>query len=106
MGPNCSHLSPLNRRSCICLIGAKSVGLVFIVIPGSRLVVLKSLMSAACFMTFSRVRLSPHCSSTWARVCAWLYPQSHSYRHDCLPENPWREIRRTPSCQDHPSIWD
>ena len=36
--------------------------------PGSIISVEKSLMLAACVMTFSRVRLSPHCCKTWTRV--------------------------------------
>jgi hypothetical protein len=42
VGPNSSQASPLKLLSCTCLIGAKSIGLVLIVMPGSRLVVLKS----------------------------------------------------------------
>src|SRR5260370_9228153 len=41
-GPNSSHRSPLNLLSFICWIGAKSFGLVLIVMPGSRLVLLNS----------------------------------------------------------------
>jgi len=50
------------------LIGAKSVGLVLIVIPGNSIGTVKSCKFAACFMTFSRVRLSPHCFSTCTSV--------------------------------------
>ena len=32
IGPNGSHFSPLNLLNCTCLIGAKSVGLVLMVI--------------------------------------------------------------------------
>ena len=34
IGPNRSHVSPLNRCICNCSIGAKSVGLVLIFVPG------------------------------------------------------------------------
>ena len=64
MGPNSSHVSSLNLLSWTCLIGAKSIGLVLIVIPGRRFVVRKPLRFAASFITLSRVRLSPHCFST------------------------------------------
>jgi hypothetical protein len=53
------------------LMGAKSLGLVLIVIPGKVTPVSNSLRLAACFMTFSRLKLSPNCLSTWTSVRAW-----------------------------------
>src|ERR1700688_3265666 len=64
MSPKRSHVLPLKRISCNCDSGAKSVADVLIVTPGSRPPSSRSLMPAACFMTFSRVRSSPHCCST------------------------------------------
>src|SRR5450755_830699 len=72
--PNSSHFSPLNRISCSWLIGAKSVGEVSIVVPGSNISARKFFRFAACFITFSRVRSSPHCFSTCTSVCATLKP--------------------------------
>src|SRR6516165_987886 len=69
-GPNSSQLAPLKRIICICLTGAKSFGLVLILMPGSSMPNSKSFRLAACFITFSRVRLSPHCLSTCTRVAA------------------------------------
>src|SRR5258708_3569202 len=69
-GPNNSQRSPLNRSICICLIGAKSFGPVLILEPGSSMSSSRFLRLAACFMTFSRVRLSPLCLSTATKVCA------------------------------------
>jgi hypothetical protein len=68
--PNSTHRSPLNTINCSWLIGAKLVGEVLIRIPGNSTSVRKSFKLAACFMMFSRVRSSPHCLSTWTRVCA------------------------------------
>src|SRR4051794_32411346 len=68
--PNRSHFSPLNLSNCSCEIGAKSEGLVLTLMPGSRPPSSRSLMLAACFITFSRVRLSPHAFSTWTKPCA------------------------------------
>ena len=48
----------------------KSVGLVLTVMPGSRPGALSFRLLAACFIRFSRVRLSPHCFSTWTISCA------------------------------------
>src|ERR1700680_4502180 len=70
MSPNSSHFSPLNRCIRSCLSGAKSVAEVLILTPGSRVSGAKSFRLAACFMTFSRVRLSPHISKTFTMVCA------------------------------------
>jgi hypothetical protein len=39
--------------------------------PLSSIAGWKSLRLAACFMTFSRVSVSPHCFSTCTMVCAW-----------------------------------
>ena len=41
---------------------------------GSSIGNFRSWMEAACFMTFSRVRLSPHALSTATIVCAAEYP--------------------------------
>ena len=68
--PKRTHALPSKRTSCIASIGAKSVGLVLIRMPGSAIGVEKSFRLAACFITFSRVRLSPHCLSTCTSVCA------------------------------------
>src|SRR6516225_6013160 len=67
--PNRSQLSPLKRISCNCESGAKSVGEVLTLTPGKRPKGSKSLMLAACFIMFSRVRLLPQFLSTCTRPC-------------------------------------
>jgi hypothetical protein len=52
----------------------KSVGLVLTVTPGRASGSWKFFRFAACRITFSRERLSPHCLSTCTRACAALYP--------------------------------
>ena len=42
IGPNNSQVSPLKRCICICLTGAKSVGLVLTMIPGKSIPTRKS----------------------------------------------------------------
>jgi hypothetical protein len=66
--PNSCHVLPSNFSICICLIGAKSLALVEIVMPGSSIGSLRPLRLAACFMMFSRVRLSPHALTTATMV--------------------------------------
>src|SRR6266403_330060 len=68
--PNSCQRSPLKRPIWTCLTGAKSVGLVLILIPGSSIGTVKSCRLAACFMTFSRVSWSPHIFSTCTVVAA------------------------------------
>src|SRR5665647_825710 len=70
VSPNNSHFSPLNRIICNWSIGAKSVGEVLILMPGSKVSGVKSFRLAACFITLARVRSSPHISMTLAMVCA------------------------------------
>ena len=70
--PNRAHVLPSNFASCTCSIGKKSVALVLILIPGSSIGRSRSLMLAACFITFSRVRSLPHCFSTCTNVIAAL----------------------------------
>ena len=48
--------------------------LVLILMPGISVSGVKSFRQAACFITFSRVRLSPHCFSTCTMVCAAAKP--------------------------------
>src|SRR6516164_632567 len=67
--PNRSQLSPLKRISCNCESGAKSVGEVLTFTPGKRPKGSKSLMLAACFIMFSRVRSLPQFLSTCTRPC-------------------------------------
>src|SRR5438067_538192 len=64
------EIVPNERIRCICSIGKKSVGLVLILIPGKSTSLVKSFRLAACRITFSRVRSSPHCLSTCTMVCA------------------------------------
>ena len=64
ISPNSAHFSPSNLASCSCSIGAKSVGLVLILMPGSRSGSSKFFTLAACFMMFSREKSLPHCFST------------------------------------------
>src|SRR6185437_4453042 len=64
ISPNLSQVSPLKRMSCICEIGAKSVGLVLIFTPGNRPTTTRLCRFAACFMMLARVRSLPHCFST------------------------------------------
>ena len=47
--PNSFHVLPSNFSSCICLTGAKSVGLVEIVMPGRSIGRAKLCKLAACF---------------------------------------------------------
>jgi hypothetical protein len=65
---NESHLqiaaTACRQTLSIALIGLKSVGLVLIVIPGNNIGSSRSLRLAACFITFSRVKSSPHCFKT------------------------------------------
>ena len=61
---------PSKRRIWACLIGAKSVGLVLTRMPGSNIGNSSQCRSAACFITFSRVRSSPHCFSSCTVVWA------------------------------------
>src|SRR5579862_1116559 len=70
ISPNRTHSLPSNFASCSDSMGAKSVGLVLILMPGRRTLISKFFRFAACFITFSCVRLSPHCLSTWISVCA------------------------------------
>src|SRR5262249_1855513 len=56
--PKSCQVAPSNFISCICLIGAKSVSL-DAMMPGSSIGNFRSWIEAACFMTLSRVRLSP-----------------------------------------------
>src|SRR2546428_13897437 len=42
--------------------------------PGRSSGSARSLMFAACRMTFSRERSLPHCFSTWTSPCATVYP--------------------------------
>ena len=72
--------------------------------PGSRPPSSRSLMLAACFMTFSRVRLSPHCFSTCTRSCATRVAVHHrAIELGCLPGSTCPGTRRTPSCRHRPS---
>src|ERR1700732_2329876 len=68
--PNSCQVLPSNLSNCICLIGAKSLALVEMVMPGKSIGSFRPWMLAACFITFSRVRLSPHASSTATMACA------------------------------------
>ncbi len=47
----------------------ESVGLILIFIPGSIILGTKFFKFAACFITFSRERSSPHCLKTCTSVC-------------------------------------
>src|ERR1700730_17437260 len=67
--PNSCQVLPSNLSNCICLIGAKSLALVEMVMPGKSIGSFRPWMLAACFITFSRVRLSPHASSTATMAC-------------------------------------
>ena len=66
--PNSSQRSPLNFAICTCFIGAKSLGVVFSLMPGRTMGSTKSLRFAACFIKFSRVKVSPHWVRTWVTV--------------------------------------
>ena len=52
------------------LIGAKSLGLVLMVMPGNIMPSARPLMLAAWRMMFSRDRSLSHCFSTCSKVCA------------------------------------
>ena len=66
--PKSFQVAPSNFINCICLIGAKLSAVVDIVMPGSSMGSFRSWMPAACYMMFSRVRLSPHALSTATSV--------------------------------------
>src|SRR5437762_2230932 len=66
--PKRTHSLPSKRCSWPASIGAKSSDEVLIATPGSSVPTRKPLMLAAWRITFSRVRLSPHCRSTCAIV--------------------------------------
>ena len=53
-------------------MGAKSVGLVLILMPGSRSGSSKFFTLAACFIMFSREKSLPHCFSTCVMRMATL----------------------------------
>ena len=55
--PNSFHVLPSNFSNCICLTGAKSVGLVDNVMPGRSMGRAKLCKLAACFMMFSRAKI-------------------------------------------------
>src|SRR6516225_7478101 len=74
IGPNGTYRSPSKRLIWACLIGAKFVGLVLIVMPGSSIGSSRLCRLAACFITFSRVSSSPHCLRTWTVVSAIDWP--------------------------------
>ena len=57
-------------------MGANCVGLVSMLTPGSITPVRKDFRLAACLITFSRVRSSPHAFSTCTTVCAAAYPKT------------------------------
>src|SRR5258708_33371647 len=70
MSPNNSHWPFLKRIILSCSIGAKSLADVLTLMPGISVSGAKSFRLAACFITFSRVRLSPDCFKTCTMVCA------------------------------------
>jgi hypothetical protein len=65
--PNSCHVLPSNFSICICLIGAKSLALVEITMPGSNIGSFKSWILAACFIRFSRDQQRPVQGVDYAR---------------------------------------
>src|ERR1700737_5074952 len=66
--PNNSQVAPLNLVSLYCSMGEKSVAEVLIVTPGCSIDSANARRFAACAMTFSRLRSSPHRLRTSSKV--------------------------------------
>ena len=64
MSPKIAQRSPSNLASCSCSMGAKSVGLVFTLMPGRSKGSSTFFRLAAWRMMFSRERSLPHCLRT------------------------------------------
>src|ERR1700674_1357884 len=66
--PNSTQVLPSKRARRTARIGEKLAGAVFPLMPGKSSGSSRFLSLATCFITFSRVRSSPHCLSTCNRV--------------------------------------